>query len=367
MRWFVFILFAHGLLHLPGLLKAFGWADFRNLTQPVSKPLGVLWLLAAVGFGASAVLILFGNEVWWVAGAPAVMLSQTLVFILWDDAKFGSLVNLVILLPLMISVADSLPESHRNIYRQHVRIGLNLFSTPPIVTDADLEPLPAPVRRYLRYTGTVGKPRIVNFRARFTGQFKRSPESGWMDFSSQQYNFYDDPTRLFFIGSNLFGIPFDALHLYIGRNATMQIKVASLFQVVDAKGDTMTRSETVTLFNDMCIMAPATLIDTNIAWEPVDSLTARATFTNKGFTISALLSFNERGELVDFSSDDRFMSADGITYKNYRWTTPMKNYADFDGRKVATEAEVIWHMPGGDYTYGRFLLQDIQYNCTTFR
>jgi hypothetical protein len=30
----------------------------------------------------------------------------------------------------------------------------------------------------------------------------------------------------------------------------------------------MSQSETVTLFNDMCIMAPATLVDAPIAWEP---------------------------------------------------------------------------------------------------
>jgi hypothetical protein len=185
-----------------------------------------------------------------------------------------------------------------------------------------------------------------------------------MDFSSEQYNFFDDPTRLFLIESSLFGIPFNGLHLYAGRSATMQIKVASLFQVVDARGDTMTRSETVTLFNDMCIMAPATLIDTDITWEPIDSLVAKATFTNKGFAISALLYFNERGELVDFSSDDRFMSTDGITYKNYRWTTPMSNYREFDGRRIATQAELVWHTPQGKYVYGKFELAEIEYNCT---
>jgi hypothetical protein len=186
-----------------------------------------------------------------------------------------------------------------------------------------------------------------------------------MDFSSQQYNFFDDPTRVFFIESTMFGIPFDGLHLYAGRSATMQIKVASLFQIVDAKGDTMTQGETVTLFNDMCVMAPATLIEKSIRWESVDSLTAKGIFTNKGITVSALLSFNERGELVDFSSEGRFMSADGITYKNYRWTTPMKNYREFGGRRIATEAELIWHTPQGEFVYGKFELVDIEYNRTT--
>ena len=49
----------------------------------------------------------------------------------------------------------------------------------------------------------------------------------------------------------------------------------------------MTQGETVTMFNDMCVMAPATLIDPAIVWEPVDARTARASFTNAGYRIRA--------------------------------------------------------------------------------
>jgi hypothetical protein len=33
----------------------------------------------------------------------------------------------------------------------------------------------------------------------------------------------------------------------------------------------------VTMFNDMCLLAPVTLIDERIRWEPVDRLTAKGT------------------------------------------------------------------------------------------
>jgi hypothetical protein len=42
----------------------------------------------------------------------------------------------------------------------------------------------------------------------------------------------------------------------------------------------MTQSETVTLFNNMCLMAPATLIDSAIVWEAIDARTTKARFTN---------------------------------------------------------------------------------------
>ncbi len=161
----------------------------------------------------------------------------------------------------------------------------------------------------------------------------------------------------------MFGIPFDGLHLYIDTSAIMQIKIASLYLIVDAHGPTMTKGETVTLFNDMCVMAPASLIDTSIRWKSIDSLTAQATYANKGYTVTATLSFNKEGALTDFTSNDRYLSEDGVTYKNYTWSTPLKEYVDIDGRRIASYGEAVWQTPEGEFVYGEFHLKAIEYNC----
>ncbi|MFA5659623.1 MAG: DUF6544 family protein, partial [Oscillospiraceae bacterium] len=220
-----------------------------------------------------------------------------------------------------------------------------------------------PFRKYLIYTGAVGKEKLQNFRAVFRGEIKLKPDSDYLDFKSVQYNFFDQPERVFYLESEMYGISFNGLHLYSGPSATMKIKIASLFQVVDAKGTEMNKSETVTMFNDMCFMAPATLIDENIKWKIIDSLTVEAEFTNQGNTIKAKLFFNGKGELTDFSSFDRFESADGKEFYNYEWTTPVKNYKEINGRFVPTYAELIWHEPKGDFYYGKFELMEMEYNC----
>jgi Family of unknown function (DUF6544) len=66
----------------------------------------------------------------------------------------------------------------------------------------------------------------------------------------------------------------------------------------------MDRSEAVTHFNDMCLLAPATLIDPRIAWEPVDAHTVRARYSGGAHTISATLVFGADGLLTNFISDD---------------------------------------------------------------
>jgi hypothetical protein len=91
-----------------------------------------------------------------------------------------------------------------------------------------------------------------------------------------------------------------------------------LFDVVNIKGDIMNKAETVTVFNDMCLMAPATLIDPRIEWVSMDSLSAEASFTNGVNKISAMLYFNEQGQLINFTSDDRSV----LDMQQYRFQHP---------------------------------------------
>jgi hypothetical protein len=302
-----------------------------------------------------------------MAGVPALAISQILIILSWGDAKFGTVANIIIALPLIIAAASSLPSGFANTYRKEVHKGLQRSSAMPLVREEDIRHLPEPVRRYLVYAGIVGKPRVQNVHAVFGGLMRTTLHGSWMDIASRQYDFFDEPTRVFFIESSMYGLPFDGLHLYTGPTATMQIRVASLFQVVDARGPEMNKGETVTLFNDMCLLAPASLIDAKISWEPVDSLTVRARFTNAGNTITALLFFDGAGELTDFSSEDRYQSTDGKTYVNYRWSTPVKEYKDFQGYRLASHGDAIWHTPGGDFAYAKFDLKELECNCREFK
>jgi len=354
---------AHGLIHLMGFAKAFRYAEIGQLTLEIPRPAGLAWLLCALHIAGAGALLIFRQASWWWVAVPALLLSQALVVAFWRDAKFGTVANLIILLPVLASAAEARPGSYGNRFTAAAREGLARHAAAPLLTEADLGHLPAPVQRYLRVTGAVGKPRIRNFRAVFTGEFRNGLKSPWMKFSSEQYNFYDPPARLFLMRASMYGLPLEGLHLFRDDGATMQIKVASLARVVDAKGPTMDQGETVTLFNDLCLLAPAELADRErIQWEAVDPLAARARFTHRGITITALLSFNEAGELVDFVSDDRFLSSDGKTYLSLPWSTPVHGYRELGGRRVVGDADAVWHTPEGRFVYGRFNLAGIEYN-----
>ncbi len=142
----------------------------------------------------------------------------------------------------------------------------------------------------------------------------------------------------------------------------MVIKLAGMITVADASGPKMDQGETVTVLNDMCFLAPASLISHAIAWEVIDDLTVKATFTNAGITVSAKLIFNAGGQLVNFTSDDRFLSKDGKSYENLPWSTPISDYREINGRLLPTYGEAIWHYPDREFCYGRFRVKELRYN-----
>jgi len=156
------------------------------------------------------------------------------------------------------------------------------------------------------------------------------------------------------------------VHLYRDGVAIMKIKLLGLFTIVDAKGLEMNQGETVTVFNDMCFMAPASLIDERISWSEIDESTVEAKFTNGDFVIGATLFFNEKGELINFISNDRFETTDGKEYNNYPWLTPVDSYCDINGYHLPSKARLIYRKPQEDFCYGEFVLKSIEYNCTNY-
>jgi hypothetical protein len=360
---FAMLVVVHGLVHTMGFVKAFGLARVEGLKQPIGRSFGILWLAAATAFLAAAVFLFAAPRFFWIAGATAIVLSQTAIFASWSDAKYGSLANLVVVVPVALLLFDLRGSSCRSIYRREAERRLTESAPTVLVTETDLAPLPAPVQTYLRRVGVVGRPHVHDFRARLRGQMRFRPDGRWMEIRAEQHEFFgNDPARLFYIRSSHFGIPFEGLHLYVGSTATMQIRVASLVDVVDARGPEMNRGETVTLFNDMCVLAPASLIDANTTWEEVDGQRVVAHFTNAGNTVAAELSFDPEGDLAGFVSNDRFQSADGKTYRSFPWSTPVGGYRDFGGLRLPARGQAIWRQPGGDFEYARFVVESIDYN-----
>lgn len=256
------------------------------------------------------------------------------------------------------------PWSFRAEYERRVREALARPVTPGVLTEADLTPLPDPVRRYVRLTGSVGQPRVSSFRATFAGRIRGGPEAPWMAFTGEQVNTVSPPSRFFFMDAVMKGLPVKVFHAFENGAATMRVRLFGLVPVMTAQGPEMTRAETVTVLNDLCVIAPGALVDPAIRWRAVDARHAGAAFTLGSNAIEAVLEFNDRGELVDFVSDDRLAgSADGRTFTPMRWTTPLGAYRSFGPRTLTGSGAGRWHPATGEaYDYIQMTFTDIRCN-----
>jgi hypothetical protein len=360
---FAVVLALHALIHLMGFVKAFGYAPLPQLALPVSRPMGILWLAAALLLLAATVTLFAAPSWFWIVAAVGVVASQVAIVPSWGDAKFGTVANVVTLAAAVYGAAAWGPFGLRAEYEARTARALaRLVETSP-VTDAELAPLPAPVQRYLRYVGVVGQARVHGFHARFAGRIRTGPEAAWMELTGEQHDFLDPPTRLFWMRATMHGVPVDALHAYDAEGASMRVKLLSLFPIVDAKGPDFTRAETVTILNDMCIMAPAALVAPRIRWKEIDGRHVEATYTNGPHTVRAVLVFDDSGALVDFWSDDRpSLAPDGVTFVPQRWSTPVGDYRRRGPFLLASRGEARYAAPSGDYAYVQFDELEVSYD-----
>lgn len=357
---FLIIVLIHGLIHLMGFAKAFHLSEIQQLKLPISKPVGILWLAATVFFLVFIILYYLNSRYDWFIGVLAVLISQILIFVFWEDAKYGSLANLLIVLVCFINFGEYF------LYREFTNNVKNDFATNnsklnELVIEADIAHLPILVQKYLRYTKAVGQPKVYNFRAEFTGGIRTEPDSKFMEFKSVQYNFYKNPSRYFYLAASQMGFPIKALHYYQNETATFRVKLLNWLTMVDAKGDELNQAETVTLLNDMCFIAPPTLIDKRITWKVIDENSVQASFTNGNQTVSATLYFNKKGELVNFMSKDR-PATDGKAYENAPWITPVQDYKMINGYLLPGRADLIYQKPDGDFKYGELEFKNVAYN-----
>ena len=327
-----------------------------------------MWLVAATLVLAAAVCIAVKAPIWWwLVAVCAAAVSQVAIATSWSDAKAGTAINVVLVLAAVYGFVSVGPTSFHAQWRdQATRALADVAPAPAVVTEADLAGLPDPLAAYVRRSGAVGKPRVVSLYADIHGRIRSGPGSAWMPFTGKQLSTYGPrPQRVFLMDASRSGLPVTVLHLFGDSTATMRVRLLSLIPVVNAAGPEMDRGETVTVFNDLVVLAPGAIADAPVQWSAVDARHVRGVFTDGDQMVSAVLTFNAEHDLVDFVSEDRLRaSEDGKTFTQQRWSTPLSEHREADGRRVVTVGEGRWHAPPpeGQFTYIDFHLDTITNN-----
>lgn len=112
---FLSLVVVHALLHLLGFLKSWGLAALPELSGktliPLSpgalRTLGLAWLLASMTLLGAALLRGLRLDSWWIVAGVGVVLSQVLIVLQWQDAKAGTLANLLIAGMVVLTFVDA--------------------------------------------------------------------------------------------------------------------------------------------------------------------------------------------------------------------------------------------------------------------
>lgn len=235
-------------------------------------------------------------------------------------------------------------------------IGATNLAAP--ITEAEVDRLPEPMRRYLRFAGVIGTPRVNRVHVKLRGQFKMSTNADWMKITVDQVNTLEPAGRSFYIHGKPW--PFAAISgidSYEAGEGRMRIRLFSRIPILDVKSEEITESALVTLLNDM-VMFPQAFLATNIRYQAIDQNSVEATYTVGSRRISATLGINAKGELTNFTSTNRWR-LDGKTAVRETWTTPFSRYTNIGGIRVPGRGEAIHHYEDGPFTYARFSMPEL--------
>ncbi|MCB9501219.1 MAG: hypothetical protein H6696_04720 [Deferribacteres bacterium] len=357
---FTIFIVLHAMIHGLGFLKAFHFAELNELNENISRIYGTIWGIVFIIFIVAAVQFIVNFDLWWFSCAIGVVLSQLMIFLFWQDAKFGSIPNLIILLIVVIAFANW--QFDRKVRSEITQIfSSNTSSIETIPHQKPFSELPHIVQTWINHSNIEKKGMISSVRLKQKIFMKMKPDQKeWTEAHAEQYFALNTPAFLWRVKLKM--NPF--VHV-VGRDlfskgkGRMEIKLFSLLRVVDATGPKMD-SGTLQRYLGEMIWFPAAAHSQYITWEPVDTCSAKATMDYNGTVDSGIFYFNTHGEFTKYSAL-RFKENETDS-ERIPWEITVVKYKEIDGVRIPVELEATWKLPEGDWTWLHLEISEIEYN-----
>ena len=357
---FLIIVLLHGLIHLLGFVKGFELREVKELTLPISKTLGVVWLTATFLFLTYGMLYLLNSKYAWLIGLVAVVVSQVIIFLFWKDAKFGTIPNIII---LTVSIVSFGYYNFQKIIQQETAqlLDKNVSVENRILNEIDLVNLPNPVKNWLKNCGALGKPFISFGKVTQIAEMQMKPDQdNWLAATATQYTTIDNPAFIWTVDVKMNSfLSFQGRDKYDEGKGEMLIKLNSLFNVVNERGEKLDEGTLQRYLGEM-VWFPSLALSPYITWEHIDENTAKATMTYKGTSGSGTFYFNSNGDVTKFSAL-RFNGND-TDAKRRNWEMNILDYKKFEAIKVPAKMTSTWKLDEKDWTWLKLEVTDIKYN-----
>lgn len=353
---FAILILIHAGIHLLGTAKAFGWLEVNALSQPIPRPVGIVWFCAAAVLALAAALYFLSIPMWWIPALAGAFLSQILIVTHWSDARFGTVLNVVVVLVAIVGLG-SWYFGNRNVdyvekFTAHIA-KLPAKNSPSVVK---LETLPPPVQKWLNYAGANGDgPSMVRMKQK--GEMRMKPSNAWMEFDAEQWISTNSPEFLWTVsaGHGKF-MGFCGRDRLINNEGHMKIAVYGLIPVVntDAGDDDITRGTAMRYLAEMA-WAPHAARSSFVSWSALSESQFRGTLTLGSEEVSGDFAIDAQGRIIRFIG--RRYYQDGDSMEMWRIDMDPASYRSFQGVRIPTEALITWELPEGDFSWYRVVVE----------
>lgn len=357
---FIILITLHAFIHFAGFAKAFDLKELKELTLPISKPLGMIWLLAGILFLVYALAFGFNHRFAWLLGILAILTSQFLIFYFWKDARFGTLLNVVLLSVVICAFGEFIFEGRVSADTDTI-LTHSASNSTTINMEQNLPSFPEPVRKWIVRCGVLKKQDVRFGRITQHAFMKLKPDQNdWYEATAVQYTSINDPAFIWTVNMKLNSLLwFRGCDKYMNGEGSMMIKANALIPVVNSHGDKLNEG-TIQRFLGEMVWFPTLAASPYVTWQAIDSLTAQATMTYKGVTGSGTFYFNQAGDFVKFVAM-RYKDTDKDS-RRFPWVLTVNSYKEFEGIRIPSDMNATWKLDSGDFTWLKLLIEDLKYN-----
>jgi hypothetical protein len=222
-----------------------------------------------------------------------------------------------------------------------------LLRVAPDATEAswsELDSLPAPVARYLRWA-LPERTSIRVVRIQQVGTLRTNVQSDrWMEFTAEQIA---APAATGFVwNARVTVVPLlhvRVLDAFVEGRGSGRVALLSAFTVSADAGTPEMNSGSLHRFLAEAVWYPTALLPSpKLRWSPIDGNTALATLTDHGISVSLEFRFTDTGEISGIYTPARW-GAFGGGYQQRPWEGHFRNYHARGGIRVPTEGDVGWY------------------------
>ena len=230
----------------------------------------------------------------------------------------------------------------------------------PPISKSMLADLPAPVQRYMSFTGVLGKPWINSVVLKQVGKFRQGLDRPWMPMIANQTYTISPPSFVWDARFKFMGLPLlRAQDEYRFGRSRMYGKLAALLTIFDIQGEKLDQGAMIRYLSEM-IWFPTAFLGENITWRAVDSHSAEVQLVDANKTVSGILFFDDEGKPTNFTSM-RYREIDG-DFSLDAWSTPITGYGEFAGLNLPTNGQAVWNLQSGDFMFSEVEIEEIKYN-----